>query len=310
MLLYGCSGASNEGSETNEQAANSSTTAPEKSSQSSFPRTLTDEKGEVTIPDKPKKIALTAWGFIDLLLTLEPEQLATTGYNYYSKLAAFKPYFESDAFVDLGTDGEINLEKLLEYEPDIILAGGEENEKVYTELTKIAPVFFLDAAKGYDDWKWALTEYAKALGLEEEAQQVIANHDARLSDAKSKLQKYEDQDVVFLDPADKAFYFWGTERLNTYYNEIGLKMPDNELAESGGDLSLEGLIELNPDHIFLHNRPTAPLAPILEQLQKSAVWNQLDAVKNGHVYPLESSAFSPGPTGVAYGIEEILKNLK
>ncbi|WP_090572510.1 ABC transporter substrate-binding protein [Paenibacillus sp. OV219] len=81
-------------------------------------------------------------------------------------------------------------------------------------------------------------------------------------------------------------------------------------AETGGDISLESLITLNPDHIFLHSRPTAPTDKALEELSKRPVWNSLKAVKNGHVYVLESSAFTPGPTGIAYGIEHILQYLK
>ncbi|GLX66936.1 ABC transporter substrate-binding protein [Paenibacillus glycanilyticus] len=304
LMLSGCSSDSDPA-----PAPTAAVTESNTNSAPAFPRTITDAKGEQIIPIAPQKIALTAWGFIDMLLTLEPQQLATTGYSYYSKLDAFKASFASESFVDLGSDTQINMEKLLEYKPDIILAGGTDNDAVYSQLTKIAPVVFIDAAKGYEDWKWALTEYAKALGLEDKAKQVIEDHEAKLHSAKNKLEKYKDQNVIFLDPSEGEFYLWGTDRLSTYYDVLGLKMVDTELAASGGQITLEGLLELNPDHIFLHNRPTAPAAEALEALSKSKVWNMLDAVKNGHVYTLESSAFSPGPTGVGYGVDHILEAL-
>ncbi|MFS0724760.1 iron-siderophore ABC transporter substrate-binding protein [Paenibacillus sp. 1P07SE] len=278
-------------------------------------RTVQDEKGEQGVPNKPQRIAVTYFALTEHLLALESPPVAA---NYFdemvSKLVALKPYYAGTEIIDIGSYNEINLEQLVELAPDLILAGGAEgdpsgNELIYDRLTRIAPVFYVDTAKTNDDWQFGLREVGKAIGKEQEADELIVAFEEKAEQARLQVEQYSDQSVLFIDVQEKDFYVWGADRMAPYYDGLGLKLPDG-FDGAAAAMSLEGLSAIDPDHLFVHNRADEQLEPLLETLKESAVWNQLQAVEAGQLHVIDSSAFSPGPIGTVYGIDAILEALE
>ncbi|MFA9455256.1 iron-siderophore ABC transporter substrate-binding protein [Halalkalibacter sp. AB-rgal2] len=276
-------------------------------------RIVVDHKGEQTLPEHPERIAVTYFSLTELLLSFNHPPV---GANYFddfvANFKALQPYYQGTEIVDIGSYNEINLEKLLDLNPDLILAAGSDgdasgNDQIYTQLTQIAPVFFIDSLKANDDWQWALLEIGRALNLEKDAEEIIAQYQNNLNDAKDQLSDSNEQTVLFVDVQDNGFYLWGTERLH-YYNDLELTTPE-PFDGTSQEISLEGISSLNPDHIFIHNRSDVELEPRLKELENSTVWNHIQAVQNNHIHLLESSAFSPGPIGITYGIETIINAL-
>jgi iron complex transport system substrate-binding protein len=68
---------------------------------------------------------------------------------------------------------------------------------------------------------------------------------------------------------------------------LGLTAPDGYTNDTEGAMSLEGLSELNPDHIFYMSDTAGDYKAVYDELQASSVWTSLNAVKNGNVYPID-----------------------
>jgi len=276
--------------------------------------TVTDSKGEQSIPANPEKVAVTYFALTELLLALEHPPVAANYFDdFVSKFEALRPYYADAVIEDIGSYNEINMEKLIAVGPNLIIAAGAENDPsgndlIYDQLRAIAPVFYMDALKLNEDWRWGLSEVAKALNAENKAKEVIADIDKAILQAKRDLADVQEQSVLFVDVLDNGFYVWGVDRLSGYYDGLELSPPDSFNGQSG-ELSLEGLSVLNPDHLFVHYRPDANTADKLTALKGNRVWDHLQAVENGRVHLLESSAFSPGPIGVQYGVAAIAKGL-
>lgn len=102
---------------------------------------------------------------------------------------------------------------------------------------------------------------------------------------------------------------WNDGRFDPFYKGLGLKPVEG--ATANGQISLESLAALNPDHLFVINNWQNPIqGGVKEAMKDSKVWNSMDAVKNNHVYELADPSL-PGPMALAKidGIEEIMKAL-
>lgn len=155
--------------------------------------------------------------------------------------------------------GDVSLETIAALKPDLIL--GTYHEKIYNQLSQIAPTVLPNWEKG-SDWKQVFFKEAEALGRVEQAQQLMADYEARLAKFKAEMNIDETPSgenrsnqiqvsVVRVYPDSMALYskdsFCGS-----ILADAGLSRPpiQNEL---GGQhrLSKELLPDLDADAIFM-----------------------------------------------------------
>ncbi|WP_372630583.1 ABC transporter substrate-binding protein [Cohnella sp.] len=308
--------------QTESASSPSSSPSPSSSEEASpaaaFPRTIHAANGDVTIEKQPQKVAVVHWGYTDsiLLFDLKSVALALPFTEKQSVLHTdtYKPYTER--FEELAIVGEnttVNLEALLAYAPDVIIAGNAINKDIVDSLTKIATTVVLDEQKTdvWGDWPSVVTEFGSILGQEEVAASYIADFRAKVQSAKEKLASVEGS-VAFVQIRPKEAWLQGTNYLPTYYEGLGLKAPESSEMEEGAQLSLEGLSQLDPDHLFLgqFNVSDPSLPALSDEWSKSGVWNTLKAVQNGHVYDIDGQlALGYGPLGNTYGVQAVLDAL-
>ncbi|MFS0916442.1 ABC transporter substrate-binding protein [Brevibacillus sp. 179-C 1.1 NHS] len=304
MIISGCGGGSSQQTNvtaTSEQEEQQGAT-PAKSVDA-FPRTISHLSGDTVIQEKPVKIATPYIAFVDYLAVLEEYPIAaqgvstiTTNFPSLSKRVADKN------IVDLGM--EVDLEKLLAVQPDIIIAADDMRDQ-YDKLSQIAPTVILPQA---GDWRETLQQLATIIGKEEKAANVLAEFDRKSAEYKEQLAFRCQESVMFVMYTGKEqFITWNDGRFDPFYDGLGLKRTEG--ANENGQLSLESLAQLNPDHLFVINNWQAPIqGGVKEALKGSNVWNSLNAVKNNCVYELADPSL-PGPMALAKidGIEEIRK---
>lgn len=309
-LLAGCAGthSRNNGTSTPENSSavsDTSTPEPAKSEEAGFPRTYTDARGkEVTIEKKPERIAVTTWMVTEKLLAIDVPPVAADTIETMSVWASMKEYLEKYQVEDLGT--EVNIEKLLEVKPDLILAT-TANENIYDQLEAIAPVIVFDIDLMFGDWQVSTREVAKVVGEEAAAEDFISDLMAEITQAKGKIL-IDGKSVAFLRLWSKTIYSMGVATCAAYYDEtngLGLEIPQGWPEEIGG-LSLEALTDINPDYIFISSSEDEAY---LEELGKNSVWNSLTAVKEDHVYSIDLSGLSGGSLAAKYGIQIVLEAL-
>lgn len=308
----GCAGtpAENNGTSTPENASVvSETNSPEPSAagESKWPRIYTDVRGkEVTLEKKPERIAATTWMITENLLALEAPPVAADTQTELSKWASTKEYFQKYSIEDLGATNEINLEKLAEMKPDLILAT-TANEKIFEQLEKIAPVIVFDSNTLFEDWQNSVKEIGKVVGAETQAESFINNTMKQVVQAREKVSSL-DKTVGFVRVVKKGLYSLSVDQLSMYYNAekgLGLTVPDHWAKETGS-ISLEAFSEINPDYIFISGSENQTY---MEELNNNSVWSSLTAVKEDHVYPMDLSGLTGGPLATKYGVQTVLDAL-
>lgn len=315
MLFSACAnkGSSNSGSSPAPEVSPANTAADK-----GFPRKVTSAGGEeVTIQAKPKRVALVHWGLTEHILSFDLPALAValpfTEKQSMLRTEAYKPY--TDKYKEIAIVGEntkVNLEALLQYSPDLILAGSGTNKEIADNLKKIAPTVFIDEEKTnvWSDWQGVMTQFGEVLGQEDKAKGSMDTFGAKVEQAKKQLAVKGK--VAYVQVREKQIWLQGTNYAGQYYEPLGLQAPKEAVGE-GAELTLEGLAALNPDYLFLgyFNYNDKSLPALTDEWKDNNVWKSLKAVQMNHVYGINGElAYGFGPISKMYGIDAIVKALK
>ena len=227
-----------------------------------------------------------------------------------NRLYGYEPDFISCTYGAGGT----NVGRNLEVCTDILDAGRrvmthftcigyrrEGNEKVYDQLSRIAPTILAEHEWG--NVKEALAEFGGILGREDKAAEITAQYEALASSSAEKIRAAvgAEEEVMFLQIRPKTYRIYGKtgQSKRILYNDLGLKplenFPENE---QWLDISMEGIFSYNPGHIVVDLYVDQGARDLFAELSKSRTWNNLDAVKRGNVYVVEDfNGSTIGPIG-------------
>ncbi|MCM3759732.1 ABC transporter substrate-binding protein [Alkalihalobacillus oceani] len=320
LLSCACSSEEPQDGQTAEPVAEEEERNEAAQTEDGFPRIVEAANGQMTIEEKPQRVAVIHWGFADSLLLFDVPAAALalpfTEKRSVLHTDSYQPYVSKfEELVIVGENEQVNMEALLAFEPDLIIAGSEINQQVDLDhLKQIAPTYVVDEQKYvvWEDWPALVTLFGEILGEEEQASRFLADFHEKAGAAKEKLADLS-EDVLFVQVREDVLWVQGTNHLSLYYDTLQLTSPDFEIMKEGGQLSLEGLSELDPSHLFLgcFNIVDPSMKALTDEWEDSAVWQGLKAVQNGQVYPINGElALGYGPIGQSYGIDEVIKALE
>lgn len=273
LLLSAC------GVESAVETTNPSTATASPPAEESQTKTISTIAGDIEVPAHPKRIV--AGEYLGSLIALGVVPIGTS--NHHIK----NPYF-GDALKgveDIG-DGNGNIEKILEMEPDLIIMDdtyAEMNE----QLPKIAPTVIIPYAS-LKTVHEEITYFGKLLGKEQEAEKWLNDYDRRIAEAKQKVLQVVPADSTFsiLEIMDKNISAVGAnfgKGGQAVYGGFGFKPPAavvDEMKDPGwASISNEVLPKYVGDYIILTSD-----SHTLADLKADPIWNTLDAVKNDRVY--------------------------
>jgi ABC-type Fe3+-hydroxamate transport system, periplasmic component len=309
------------GSNNNNNAAPSpSASAPASESASASPsasapaaateRTLTDALGhQVTIPANPQRI-------IASYLEDNLVALGVTPVAQWSVTNGIQEYLQGSLKDVPHISYDLPFEEVTSFAPDLIIvdsAATVEGDK-YDQYSKIAPTYVVGDQVN-NDWRKELLAVGEVLGKSAEAQKALDDYEAKAKDAKEKLQaSIGTQSAAAVWLVAKNFYMVSQDLSAgaVLYGDLGMTAPSlvQEISGEGEGnwraVSLEKLATLDADHLFLINSDGAAS----EEL-KSSVWQNIPAVKNGHVYEFgpETSWLYTGTIANGQIIDNVLNSL-
>lgn len=252
-------------------------------------RSMTDSQGHIAeIPVKAERVVF--WGeTVGDMLKLNLKPVGTT-FSYVDEHIYEE---ELKDVVDVGFP--INLETLLELQPDLIItASMDANE--YEQLSKIAPTLVFDT---FAPLKERMLLLGDILGRSSEAEAWLASYEALTETIKEELKTIgvtgnETISVLTYYPGDRLFAMARAGLSQVLIDDLGLvptphiqKMIDE--GKGFEELSMEVLPELAGDLIFVLN-PVSTMDDAVkstEAMMKSNIWLNLPAVKAGKVYALD-----------------------
>lgn len=300
-MLSGCSGTS---------AGNNGVSTPDVSNtgkDSVSTRIYTDKAGrQVEIPAKPKRIVTISSTPEAVALGIKPVGAAD---NWSSSLDAS----QKEGIESIGAVNGLNLEKILELEPELIITPERvTDEETWESLSKIAPTvvgpFFGDAIEN-------LRTIGDLLGRSEEAEAWISQYESKAAATKEKLSDVIEEGktalVIQLESSAKSgAYIYPASTWPLVYDVLSLQLPDvAELKEqtSGAELSLEKLAEYDPDYIFLTSIDEEGMSQRIQQFTDNSLWQVLSAAKNKRIYTMGSRLSSGDALTLEWALDDVVR---
>jgi iron complex transport system substrate-binding protein len=272
----------------------------------SWPRTIADaSENGVVLTKRPERIVVLHPLYLDYFFALgTPPIASTSAEEAMNEFATLQPYVGTAEVIDLGSNG-VNMEKIMDLNPDVIVTFKGSVDTIYDELNKIAPVILIDYT---DTWEKTTMLCAQIVGKEELAEQSIKETQEMIAKTKEQLSSLENKTFALLRVDGKSNFNAQGSKNTMYYNQtagFGLLAP-KEYPEDGGALSLEGLSSMNPDYIIIQHKIDIAKAAVKDK-ETSKVWNSLEAVKNNHVLIFDNSLNSASILAVRLAADYFLK---
>ncbi|MFD2331035.1 ABC transporter substrate-binding protein [Cohnella sp. GCM10020058] len=267
-------------------------------------QTNTGSATESTAPDaaatqtNPSKIVVTYFPYADHLFALGKGEdlIGVVNLKSLKDFTVYEPFLADGHVADLGD--ELDLEKIAALNPDLIIASSADADQI-EQLSKIAKTVTVNATL---NWQETIRGVADAIGEKTEAEAYIGKFTAKQTEAAAVVEQSgaKGKTALFVMPWQKSFTYWSGPRLALYYEKLGFKPFDG--LSNVGDITLEGISELDPEYLFIGKDYTNTSEITLEQLEKDPVWNSLSAVKNKKMFVVDTEILGPLAMGQFKGL--------
>lgn len=256
-------------------------------------REITHSMGVADVPDAPQRVVvLTNEGTEAVLaLGIKPVGAATSflGDPWYDHIAE-----QMIDVVPLGTESAIDLELLVSLEPDLILANKARHEKIYEQLSTIAPTVVSERLRG--DWQVNFALYADALNKQAEGDALRAAYDARIASISEQLgdRKAEEISLARFMGGMTRIYFKDTFA-GLALSQIGFARPaTQDKDEFAEEITKERIPEFEGDRLFYYTYEIGD-----GEGEKQArdwlndpLWQNLEVVKAGKAFAVSDAIWN------------------
>lgn len=292
LLLSGCTQTNNtEGDESNDT-----------------PQTVTvttlngnKESVELEVPYDPQRVAILDMAVLDMMDNWNLGD-KVVGMPKSSKIDYLLDYNNNSEIIDLGTLKEVDMEALMESEPDIIFIGGRLSAQ-YDALSEIAPVVYLstDYEKGVlQSVKDNSQIVASIFGKEAVAKEQTDAFDERISALKAAVEGKTA--IIGLVTSSNFNTLGDGSRCSLIGNEAGFTNIANDVDSThGNESSFELLVEKNPDYIFVLDRDSAinaEGAKLAQDVMNNELVQQTEAYKNNQIVYLTPTVWYLAEGGI------------
>jgi iron complex transport system substrate-binding protein len=269
-------------------------------------RQVQTAKGPVEVKGTPSRVVVLDIGQLDdaLALGVKPVGMVRieAGAEPPDYLAA-----KLQGITEVGTVLQPSLEAIAALSPDLILGSKKRNDKIYDQLTAIAPTILTETI-GFD-WIGDFTMYADALGKQDEAKKLLAEYQQSVDALKASLGDRREKTQVSILRAlpGQVYIYQAGSFVGRVIGDVGLPRNPAQSKEALGEVvTAESLGNASGDVLFYSFYGKDGSA--LEQLKKLPAWGDINAVKSGKVYEVDDDYWFVGTGYLAAQL--ILADLK
>lgn len=299
MVLTGCGGG--------QQAA-----APEKPAEQPAGNAAQTEQsfkikhamGETEIKGTPQKVVMLTSQGVETLAALGVKPVGAVG-SFTDPTKFYDHVAKAMEGVQLvGTETQPNLEAIAALQPDLILGMKMRHEKIYSQLSAIAPTVFVEEPRG--DWQENFMLYAEALNKKAEGEKVIADWNKRVEEFKQKAgDKLQTQvSIVRFMPGRVRIYYKDTF-LGTILKDLGVARPAaQDKDEFAAEVTKERIPEMDGDIMFYFSYETGngEASKLEQEWTNDALWKNLNVVKNNKVFKVDDTIWNTSGGVIAANI--------
>lgn len=246
---------------------------------------------EVKIPKEIKRPVGLTGNYIEVLFNL--------GYSPVAKVDNYSIREEAKDLPSVGLQGNINIEKLYEVEPDIIIAHGRHQGQIIDSLRETGiPVFVINPGRVEGSALFSSMEFLGGiLGKDE----IVNNHIEKVE--KIGLELGEEinnkgiKTAIVLNGGGDISAAQKTTGYGSALDMLGLEnvIPEGIIGESSENfvsINIESIIKADPDIIIFtgESRNEEENKKELEKYINDPMWSGLKAVENNNIVILPFNA--------------------
>lgn len=262
-----------ENSATSGSSSAAKSTGADAAKEAAFPRTIDGQDNnrapvKVEIPAQPKRIVSGSVSLTGALLSLDAPVIASGGGNPKAPMFADDTGF-ARAWQDLAaqknvksifTIGSQNAEAILAEQPDLVVmsnVGADNGNEFYEQIKGLVPVQVIDYSK--QSWQETTREVAKSTGLEDKAEEVIADYEKAAKETKDKIEVDGPVNIVSLGREGAMNFFTKESAQGQVLSDLGIEIavPDENLHVQNQQGANRGDIKV----VSAENIPLALTAP-------------------------------------------------
>ena len=254
------------------------------------PYKVIDDRGiEVTFDEVPETIVSLQPSNTEILFELGvgEQVIGATDFDTYPEAAK--------EIERVSTSTVINAERILELNPDVVIAYTIGDEAQITQLEDAGlKVFVIESATSFDDVYTDIIQLAEVMDVEEKGEEVVADIKAQIAAVQEKTNTVETKKKVYYE-VSPAPTIWTTGN-NTFQQEImNAAGVDNLFVDKESCLSVteEDVITRNPEVIIT---PATYMEDAVGEILGRTGWENIQAVTDKSVVLVDGDVMSrPGP---------------
>jgi iron complex transport system substrate-binding protein len=260
----------------------------------SFPVTVGSGKNAVELESRPDQIVSLSPTATEMLFAIGAGEQVVAA-DQYSNYPEAAPTTDLDGF-------EPNVEAILGYEPDLVIASSDPGDLVASLDRVEVPTLLLPAAVTLDDTYEQIEQLGVATGHVGEAGEVVGQMQSDIESMTADLA--DGAPVSYFHELDANLYtVTSSTFIGQLYEMAGMTSIADDAPNAAGDypqLSPEYILSSDPDLIFFADGG-ANGGVTIEDIAGRPGWDQLSAVQNDHVIEVDPDIASRwGPRVVDY----------
>lgn len=255
-----------------------------------------DADRSIGLPQRPQRIVVLSPQLLNLLYDVGGTAIART-----TSASAAVPE-EAEQLQEVGGITTVNTEKLLALKPDLVIGSTSFHRDLAGLLDRSQVPFALFELGTYGDLKEKAALFGRLAGTERRAEEALSRLDQAIRELTVKVPADRAPTFIMLNVTPNSI---SVQRQNTVGLEVAAMLNMKNAAESlesadrpsTAPFSLEKIVELDPDYIFLliHGVKAEGESKIRSDLAANPAWASLRAVKENRTAILPSDLLLSNP---------------
>ncbi|MDR6225813.1 ABC transporter substrate-binding protein [Desmospora profundinema] len=271
-------------------------------------RVVKHAMGETTIEGTPERVVVLTNDAVDDALALGVKPIGAVqswiGDPWYDFIAN-----DMEGVELVGEEVQPNLEKIASLKPDLIIGSKVRHEKIYDQLSEIAPTVFSETVGHV--WKENFQLYAEAMGKNEEADQKLKDWNQKVEEFQSKYKDKLDTKVSIVRFLPGMVRIHHNGFPDSVVAEAGLDRPKSQQSEEfASEVTEERIPDMDGDILFVltFEEGDGEASELKEEWMDKPLFKKLDVVKKGNVHEADDIFWNL--SGGILGAEKMLEDLE
>jgi iron complex transport system substrate-binding protein len=218
--------------------------------------TIEHKYGEVEIDKNPEKVVVFDFGILD---TLDELGVEVTGVPQAS-IPAYLEKYAGEGYTNVGSLKEPDFEAIHAMQPDVIFITTRQAE-LYEQFAEIAPTVYveLDYTKYMESFEKNMDLVGEIFDKKDEVASVVEEIKASVEEVNKKASALDKKGLIVLANEGKVSAYGPSSRFGVIHDVFGFGAADEkiEVSTHGQSITMEYIMETNPDVLFVIDRNTA-----------------------------------------------------